>query len=556
MLGPVRAGALLALPLLAGLVALAPVPSTQPAAHPGAAQTALAGARWGDDVTGEGVKASVGGAWNAAKDAGSLWSVAQANGAAAVWHKRDGLGRPVTGAGVTVALVDTGVVPVAGLDGGSVVNGPDLSFDSQDPAAAHLDGYGHGTHLAGIIAGRDAAAVPGREDDPALFVGMAPGARVLSVKVAAADGGTDVSQVIAGIDWVVAHRDDNAMNVRVLNLSYGTDSLQSPAVDPLARAVENAWRHGIVVVVAAGNDGLAAPRLTMPAIDPFVIAVGASDNRGTRTAGDDVVAPFTNGGSSTRRADVLAAGRSLVSLRDPGSLADREHAEGLVPGDRAARFFRGSGTSQAAAVTSGAVALLLQARPNLTPDQVKWLLARTAVPAAPSGSTAPSAQAGLLDVRRAVDLASGVPSGNGVVQTARPSSGLGSLEASRGSSHAVDPVTGARLSGEQDIFGTPWVPSRWVAAEDAGTAWDGGTWNTRRWSGAGWTGSSWASSTWAGAAWQGTSWSGTDWSTRRWSDVSWTTRRWSDGDWTTRRWSGSSWTTRRWSSDAWGVAAD
>ena len=149
----------------------------------------------------------------------------------------------LTGAGVDVALIDSGVVPVDGL--GSVVHGPDLSFESQNPELAHLDTFGHGTHLAGIIAGRD----PG----PSGFRGIAPGARIISLKVADAFGATDVSQVIAAVDWVVQHRQTNGLNIRVLNLAFGTDSGQDYRSDPLAYAVEVAWRKDIVVVVSAGK---------------------------------------------------------------------------------------------------------------------------------------------------------------------------------------------------------------------------------------------------------------------------------------------------------------
>ena len=200
---------------------------------------------------------------------------------------------------------------------------------------------------------------------------MAPDAKLLNMKVGAADGGADVSQVIAALDWVVEHRKDHGMNVRVVNLAYGTESAQPWQVDPLARAVENAWNAGLVVVTAAGNDGLDAPSLLMPAVDPHVLAVGAVDNVGTPTTADDVVADFTSGGNETRRPDVLAPGKSVVSLRVPGSYVDDQHPEGLVTGDDSERFFRGSGTSQATAVVSGEVALLLSARPSLTPDQVK-----------------------------------------------------------------------------------------------------------------------------------------------------------------------------------------
>ncbi len=127
--------------------------------------------------------------------------------------------RGIDGSGIGVALVDTGVVPVPGLLSGNVVNGPDLSFESQAPDLAHFDTFGHGTHMAGIIAGRDAG-----DGD---LTGVAPGVRLTSVKVGSNDGAVDVSQVIAAVDWVVAHRnDDPAAPIRVLNLSYGTDGVQ------------------------------------------------------------------------------------------------------------------------------------------------------------------------------------------------------------------------------------------------------------------------------------------------------------------------------------------
>ncbi|MBK5268109.1 MAG: S8 family serine peptidase, partial [Acidimicrobiia bacterium] len=170
------------------------------------------------------------------------------------WYWKNGY----TGAGIGVAIIDSGVTPVDGLTvPGKIVNGADLSFDSQTAGLEYLDLYGHGTHLAGIIGGRDdaAPAIPGTRDLQTNFVGVAPGATILNVKVANGAGAADVSQVIAGIDWVVQHRNDQGMNIRVLNLSFGTDGIQDYVLDPLAYAVEVAWRQGIVVVVSAGNDG-------------------------------------------------------------------------------------------------------------------------------------------------------------------------------------------------------------------------------------------------------------------------------------------------------------
>ena len=202
--------------------------------------------------------------------AGSMYWVTRENVyALAYWN--DGF----TGDGVDVAVIDTGVVPVPGLDEpGKLIHGPDLSFESQSTDLRHLDTYGHGTHMAGIIAGRD-GNLDEIFDGDERFNGMAPGARIVSLKVGDYQGSVDVSQVIAAIDWVVEHKNDNGLNIRVLNLSFGTDSIQDYEVDPLAFAVERAWRAGIVVVVAAGNDGNATP-LRNPATSPYIIAVGAS----------------------------------------------------------------------------------------------------------------------------------------------------------------------------------------------------------------------------------------------------------------------------------------
>src|ERR1041385_4792210 len=138
-----------------------------------------------------------------------------------------------TGQGIDVAEIDSGVSPVQGLSApDKVLYGPDLSLESQASNLTNLDTFGHGTFIAGLIAGRDdGLAYPYTGGDASQYRGMAPDARLVSVKVATADGGTDVSQVIAANDWVVQHRTDHGLNVRVLNLSYGTNSLQSPTFD-------------------------------------------------------------------------------------------------------------------------------------------------------------------------------------------------------------------------------------------------------------------------------------------------------------------------------------
>jgi serine protease AprX len=478
--------------------------------------------------------------WRADNDENSLYNIEASNGAQRVWTMKDASGRTVTGKGVGVALIDSGIAPVDGLSTpGKVVNGPDLSFESQAGALRYTDTFGHGTHMAGIIAGRGSTVTAGREHDPKNFVGMAPDATLVNLKVAAADGAVDVSQVIAAINWTIEHRNDPGLNVRVLNLSYGTDSLQDPKLDPLSHAVEAAWKAGIVVVAAVGNDGASSTRVTMPAANPYVIAVGGLDPKGTTSKLDDVVGDFSTRGSATRHADLVAAGKSVVSLRDPGSYIDTNYPGGLIPNDPTRTLFRGSGTSQATAVVSGAVALLLQQRPNLTPDQVKRLLTTTATPMPLADPI--SVGAGQLDV-----LAASQAPAPQYAQTWAKSTGTGSLEASRGTSHVADPVTGVELTGETDIMGQAWKPTTWSTATTAGQTWSGGTWNARTWSGSAWTGTSWSARTWSSGTWSGTTWSGAAWSARTWSDATWTGRTWSGRTWSGRTWSGRTWSGRNW----------
>ncbi len=389
---------------------------------------------------------------------GSMLNITDVIGAQRMWKAR------FTGKGVDIALIDSGVSPVHGLTiSGKVINGPDLSFDQGYDNLRYLDEFGHGTFMAGIIAGRDEEVRFGHESlDNTDFMGIAPDARIVNVKVANAVGATDVSQVIAAISWVIQHRHDNGMNIRVLNLSFGTDSTQSYLLDPLAYAAEMAWRKGIVVVVAAGNSGLANGRLSDPAIDPYVIAVGASGTSGTLDMGDDTVPSWSSRGDGTRNPDLVAPGVSDVSLRDPGSYIDQHYPSAAV-GDR---FFLGSGTSEAAAVVSGAAALLIQQRPSITPDQLKSLLTSSASPLPQADGQAQGA--GEINLSNAIWKATPV-----AAQTFPASTGLGSIDLARGTVRVESP-DGTVLSGEQDIMGTPWAPATYSASLAADTAWTGG----------------------------------------------------------------------------------
>jgi serine protease AprX len=453
----------------------------------------------------------------------------------------------ITGRGVDVAVIDSGVAPLPGLTSGNVVTGPDLSFESQDPGTATLDTFGHGTHMASIVAGRDAPSSPAGYAAPGRLAGMAPDSRVVSVKVAASDGATDVSQVVAAIDWVSRHAHDPGLNIRVLNLSFGTDSLQDPAVDPLVYAAETAWRRGVVVVVAGGNEGVDRSALTDPALSTRVLAVGAEDPQGTVTTADDTVPAFASRGTYTRHVDLVAPGVHVLGLAVPGSTIAEAWPQGRV-GDR---FQRGSGTSQAAAVASGAAALYLQKYPTATPDQVKRALVLGAVPFRGASSTYRGA--GALDVGASLAIAP-VQGTTAAAWSAGPTStGTGSLEAARGGAHVTD--QGVDLVGEQDVFGHPFASREWAPLAAAGRSWVDGDWNGRTWTGSGWTGTSWAGPAWASVTWSGTSWSGRTWTGRTWSGRTWTGAGWSAGSWSGASWSGRTWTGRTWTGAGWGSAA-
>ncbi|HEY6677499.1 MAG TPA: S8 family serine peptidase [Actinomycetota bacterium] len=457
------------------------------------------------------------------KDPGSWLKVAKNTKLLEMWQ------HGFTGQGVDVALIDSGVAPVDGL-AMQVINGPDLSFDSQAENLTDVDTYGHGTHMAGLIAGRDSSIPPGKEDEQVdnRFVGAAPGARIVSIKVAASDGATDVSQVIAAIDWVVQHRASDGLNIRVLNLSFGTDGTQSYLDDPLAYAVEVAWMRGIVVVVSAGNSGFGTAQLNNPAYDPYVIAVGADDTRGTDDPKDDVIPAWQTRGNATRHPDLVAPGKSLISLRDPGSFVDEAN-----PGARvgSSRFFRGSGSSQAAAIVSGAVATVLEQHPELTPDQVKALLMTTSVPLPNADPVAQGA--GLINLHRARDAK--ISTIGAAVQTWPRSSGMGSLQLARGSVLTED--EGVVLQGEQTIFGDAWDGGSWASSSFEGTSWTDGAWNGRTWSARTWSGESWSGRTWSGRTWSGRTWSGNGWSAGEWggsdapsalSSGAWASTLWGD----------------------------
>jgi serine protease AprX len=280
----------------------------------------------------------------------------------------------VTGQGVGVAVIDSGISPHAALTGRVVAN---VSLVTGDPSTA--DAYGHGTHIAGIIAGSGAAArnVTGLYDG-----GVAPGVQLVNVRVLGADGSGLTSDVIAGIQWAVANR--ARYNIRIINLSLGHPVGEPAATDPLCEAVADAVQAGIVVVAAAGNAGVAdngsqiLGGIMSPGNSPAAITVGALNTWGTADRSDDTVATYSSRGPTKYdlavKPDVAAPGNKIISLEANGGYLVEEYSYLHQAGSGSNAYMQLSGTSMAAPMVSGGVALLLQGTPNLVPAQVKLAL--------------------------------------------------------------------------------------------------------------------------------------------------------------------------------------
>jgi serine protease AprX len=292
----------------------------------------------------------------------------QTLGAPTLWHFGVGL----TGRGVGVAVIDTGIdgnLPdFRGASGNSRV----IATAVTNPGAhTVMDTYGHGTHVAGIIAGNSEYR---NSSDPlrGKFAGVAPDANLVSIKVSDDSGNATVLDVIYGLQFAVDHQ--KTYNIRVVNMSLDSTTPQSYKLDPLDAAVESAWFHGLVVVVAAGNRGDAPDAVQYaPANDPYVVTVGAVDTNGTISPRDDVIADWSSRGTTQDgfdKPDVSAPGAHIVSVLAPNSTFASQCPSCIVDG----QYISAGGTSMAAPMVSGLVADMLQLHPNWTPAEVKGSL--------------------------------------------------------------------------------------------------------------------------------------------------------------------------------------
>jgi serine protease AprX len=287
------------------------------------------------------------------------------------------------GEGVGIAVIDSGVASWHDdLADASSVQRVERFVDFVNGAEQPYDDNGHGTHVAGIIAGNGADSAGAR-------TGIAPAARLIVLKALDGSGRGRISDVIAAIEYVIAECD--ALNIRVLNLSLASGVYTSFTIDPLALATEHAVSAGIVVVAAGGNNG-ASPEgrtryggVTSPGNAPWVLTVGGMSHMGTNKRSDDTVAVFSSRGPGAidyaAKPDVLAPAVGIESLAAPGSTLYSTWPQFLLRGTVETPQFpylSMSGTSMSAPVVSGTVALMIQANPTLTPNQVKAILQYTA----------------------------------------------------------------------------------------------------------------------------------------------------------------------------------
>ena len=367
-----------------------------------------------------------------------------------------------TGRGVAVALMDTGIAEHPDLQGSVIAR-----MDFVNDGATLLDPSGHGTFVAGLIAAHGET-----------FKGVAPDAKLISLRVLDQNGMGTMRSVLAAFDWLLQNR--TTMRIKVLNLSFGAPQRSSYHRELLAGVVESAWFAGITVVAAAGNDGPAAGTVSMPGADPFVITVGSFADQGTAALNDDRESPFSSRGPTRdgfAKPDVLAPGEHIVSLRVPGTALDLDEvASGRsreTTGDLpAGPYAKLTGTSASTAMAAGAAAVVLEEHRDYSPTQVKGALIA-------SGRHIVGTRTPGLDVDDAL-----------TVRPARVNAGL-----------LPSRVLLRLLAASGNVFGP-------------GITWDGISWE----------GISWESVSWEGVAWEAVSWEGVTWDGVTWDSVTWELR--------------------------------
>lgn len=389
----------------------------------------------------------------------------------------------VCGRGVGVAVVDSGVYPHPDL-AGRITAAAD--FTQEPPLIVDgplTDPGGHGTHVAGLVAG-DGSLSGGA------YTGTAPCARIIDVRVLDASGRSKTSTVLRGLQWVLANRD--RYGIRVANISFGSEVTGSYKRDPLSVAAEALVFAGVNVVAAAGNGGPGSGSILSPAFDPYVLTVGALDDYGTQKPSDDTAATFSGRGPSKfdklAKPDLVAPGRRLVSTLAPGSTIPTANPDRLVTaaGSSVPQYLRLSGTSMAAPIVSGLVALMLEKEPTLSPFQVKYRLKAAARRVNKQATTDVGMGLATAYPLWLTDSYFAVPDGR--VADAFAEDVYSSLYG------RSIPWRSLLYNGGVDSAGTPWLSITWENIAWDNIAWENIAWERFDWEGVAWENIAWETS--------------------------------------------------------------
>lgn len=273
-----------------------------------------------------------------------------------------------TGKGVTIAIIDTGIYPHEDFTNPSnrIIAFKDFINGNEEP----YDDNGHGTHCAGDAAGNGFLS-------DGKYISPAPEASIIGVKVLDKNGSGRLSSIIEGIEWCINHRDEH--QIHIISLSLGAPAYDSFRNDPLSLAAQEAWKEGIVVCAAAGNSGPYPYTIGTPAINPFIITVGSTDDQNTLERADDVIADYSSRGPSIDyfvKPDIYAPGTNIIAPLAPNSVTESQLPEMIIDEN----YIQLSGTSMATPICAGVIALMLEANPNLSPNDVKAILKETSQP--------------------------------------------------------------------------------------------------------------------------------------------------------------------------------
>ncbi len=419
----------------------------------------------------------------------------------------------IKGDAIGIAIIDSGIAPDNDFkkedDDFSSASSrlmTNVSFNMDSSIA--IDTYGHGTHIAGIAAGMGAKS-------DGFYKGIAPHAKLLSLKVCDDNGMAYESDVVAALQWIYDLKGtmyEPVYNIRVVNLSINSTVEQSYHDSPMNAAVEILWLNDIVVVASAGNwdNGYYDTINAAPANDPYIITVGASDEQGNSDRGDDYMALYSSRGTTMdgyTKPDIVAPGTDIVATLSDKSWWRNDYPDRFVENI----YFRASGSSMAAPMVTGAVALLLQSEPDLTPDQVKYRLTHT-------GDTIETILFGdypYLDVYDAVTT----PTTESANQDVVPNMLLAKMALI---------AYWASANGDENI---DWSAVDWDAVNWDAVDWDAVDWNSVNWGSVNWGSVNWGSVNWGSVNWGSVNWGSVNWGSVNWGSVNWGSVNWGSVNW-------------------------